>query len=85
MEDHGAREAGQGGGRVCVRVAGVDHDRQAGRRRDLELAVEERALRRARREIVEVVEARLPDRDGPRVVEQLDELVDARSPPAPPA
>ena len=69
------REAGQSGCRVCVRIARVDHDRQARRRRDLELAIEELALDRTRCEIVEVVEARLADRHGPRVAEQLDELV----------
>ena len=46
--------------------------------RDLELAVEERALHIARREIVEVVEPRLTDGDGIRVPEQLDELADPR-------
>ena len=84
MEDHGAREAGQGGRRVGVGIARVDHDRQARRRRDLELAIEERALDGPRGEIVEVVEARLPDRDGLRVLEQLDELVDPGSPPGRP-
>ena len=79
MEDHGAREAGQGGRRVCIRIARVDHDRQARRRRDLELAIEELTLDGTRREIVEVVEARLADRHGPRVTEQLDELVHPRS------
>ena len=62
--------AGEGGRRVRVGIARVDHDRQAGRRRDLELAVEERPLHRARGEIVEVVEPGLPDRDGPRMAEQ---------------
>ena len=79
MEDHGAREAGQGGGRVRIGVARVDHDSGACCRRDLELAVEEHTLDGARREIVEVVETRLPDRDGPRMAQQLDELIDTRS------
>ena len=85
VEDHGAREAGEGGCRVGIRVARVDHDRQARRRRELELALEELALDRPRREVVEVVEARLADRDGARVLEQLDELVDAGLASAPPA
>ena len=85
MEDHGAREAGQGGRRVRIGVARVDHDRQAGRRRDLELAVEERALRR------DAARDRGSSRDPsprprrPAGAEQLDELVDPRSPPGLPA
>ena len=46
MEDDGAAERLEGGCRVRVGLAGVDHDRQAGRRRQLELALEERELRR---------------------------------------
>ena len=72
-------KAGQGGRGVRIRIAGVDHDRQARRRRDLELAIEELDAGRARCEVVEVVEARLADRHGPRVTEQLDELVHPRS------
>ena len=65
---------GERGRRVGVGVAGVDHDRQPGRRGNLELAVEERPLTLAGSEIVEVVEAGLADRDDGRVLEQLDEL-----------
>ncbi len=79
MENHRAREAGQGGRRVRIGITRVDDDSDACCRRDLELAIEELTLDRTWCEIVEVVETRLPDRDGPRMAEQLDELIGAGS------
>ena len=82
MEDHGARKVNESGRRVGVGVTCVDHDRQARRSSHLELAVEERPLCVAGSEIVEVVEPDFADRDGTRVLEQLDELPDPCSFPS---
>ena len=54
----------------------VDHDRKARCGGELELPVEERQLRRSRREVVEVVEPRLADGDHEGLGEELRELAD---------
>ena len=77
MQDDGARRcAASTVERVVVGGARVDDDGLAGLARERELLLEERALRVARRVVAEVVEPRLADRDGLRVLEQRAQLVD---------
>ncbi len=71
-------KGGQRGRRVGVRLPRVDHDRETQRVRDLELAVEDRALHIARREIVVVVEPCLTDGNRIPLPEQLHQLADPR-------
>ena len=54
----------------------MDHDRLAELGCELELRVEEAALGVAGRVVAEVVEARLADGDGPRMREELAQLVE---------
>ena len=79
MEDHRPHEPRERGRRIRVCVARVNHNRQTGRRCDLELTVEEQPLDGTRREIVEVVESRLADSHGSWMAEQIDELIRART------
>ena len=64
--------------RVGIGVAGVDHDGQSRCRGQLELPLEQRALCVSRREVVEVIEPGLPDRDRARMLDQSAELVEPR-------
>ena len=77
--------AGERGRRVGVGVAGVDHDRQPDVAASSSWRSKSAALRVARREVVEVVEPRLPDRDRLRVLEQLARARRPASASAPPA
>ena len=68
------RVLAQDRGEVRVRIALVQEHRLADAARQLELAVERRALRGARREVAEVVEAALADGDHLAVAHELLEL-----------
>ena len=58
---------------VVVGVAGVDDQRQAGAARGGDVGAEAARLPIARRQVVEIVEAALADRDHPRVRGELDQ------------
>src|SRR5436309_9684810 len=76
MKDDGAVEAVEAGEGVLVGRTGVDDDGFAELARELELTLEERALRSSRRVVAEVVETRLPNGDRAAVTEQTSKLVE---------
>ncbi len=76
MEDDRSVVSEEPLGGVVVGGACVDDDRLADVERERELALEQRALRVVRGVVAEVVEARLADGDGSRMLEQRPELVE---------
>ena len=78
MEDHRAGERRECRRRLLARLAAVDDDGGAELVREGELRVEELPLLTERLGPVVAVETRLPDRDCPRVPEELAQLFDPR-------
>ncbi len=76
MQDHGAAEARKRSGRLVLRCATVNHDREPELGGERELRLEQPALVGRRCELANRVESGLADGDRLRVLQQLAQLVE---------
>ena len=60
---------------ILVGLAGVDHQRQAGRARRRDMGAKAALLRLARAVLVEIIQPRLAERHDLRMLRQLDQFV----------